>query len=108
DPEAAVGQRAGAVLPGRAGPEDDDVVVGPGAGARHGVTSGVCASPQVPSVRSRGCDRARGDPWSGPRPYAGAVRRSAPARASCRPLRETTPSLVNTFLRCHSTVRALM
>jgi hypothetical protein len=40
-------------------------------------------------------------------PYAG-VAPGALGRASWRALREVIPSLVNTFRRCHSTVRALM
>src|SRR5205807_1538825 len=60
-------------------------------------------------VRAR---RSRSRPWIAlvrcPGRYADAASRVGVDSASWRPLRELIPSLVNTFRRCHSTVRALM
>jgi hypothetical protein len=50
--------------------------------------------------RHRGAERRRR--------YARAAAQLAVGRASWRPLRELISSLVKTFRRCHSTVRALM
>ena len=83
DLQPAVGQRPGAVLAGRAAADDDHVVV-------------VAHAASVPLTRAR---RARTSPGQ-----AGALSR---ASASCSPMRELIPSLVNTLRRCHSTVRGL-